>query len=149
MEQNPMKNDRRRARKERLGRDEKRCLMCGVVDPPDAVPLNLRLEQHHVATRKVVRELTAWLCSECHPAFQEALKDAGLESLYPETILHEAGALSIGFADFLRLAAASLELRGQGLFDAIDRLDRSELPWREVVNPDDENPDQDDEGSNP
>ncbi len=117
MEQDPIGNDARNARRERrLGADA-RCFLCGFAKPAAIFTAHRKvLEKHHVVGRANDPELTVILCLNCHAVMTEEYRAHGV-SMRPGDILERVIAI-------LRACSAFLPAVGDTCFRLATELQR-------------------------
>src|SRR4051812_6665246 len=108
-EQNPIRNDARRASRERKLGHAATCMLCGEAQWESLVtaPKSL-LEAHHVVGNANDVELTVPLCRNCHAKLTEQLRQNGTSMEQPRTILDRIVAILRGLAAFFRMLAEKL-----------------------------------------
>lgn len=109
MEKDPIKNDAKRATRER----RKKCAYC---------PASKGLELHHVVGRQNEKDLVILLCRRCHDEEQERLRDAGVSMQRPVTVFEFVGNALLGIGEHLKLVAEYLIKWGIALLDAAPKL---------------------------
>jgi len=111
----PIGNDRRRARKERVLGDDPHCVRCGIADFDALLPLNRRLlEDHHVLGRASDPRSTIPLCRNCHAWMTERLADAGVS-------MEEQPTRVATLAQQLRALSATMYMLGDVAWKAAER----------------------------
>ncbi len=130
MEEDPVKNDARKADREWILGGEAVCLLCGERDPVKLVrPDKVSFEEHHVAGRAYDPNLTVTLCRNCHAGTHEDLRDAGVTLRQAPTILHEIEARLRATGTFLRTLGETLLSSAAELTRYIRSLEHPDDPW--------------------
>lgn len=131
MERNPIKNDRRAAKREQRQGQDAACARCGMTTPEALRLVNKSwLERHHVAGRAHDAAFTVPLCLNCHRIATEGQLRAGV-SLEPQATLPERLLQWLrSVADFLCLLTASVDQFAERLVGIIAGLDRDYPDWR-------------------
>lgn len=129
MERNPIKNDRREARRKNRKCDREGwvgCTLCG--RSADQI-----LEGHHVAGRKIDPELIAQLCQGDHPCVQEGLRQMGLEDHHPADAIERAVGRFLGVADFAAHLNRSFKRAARELLEFLGDLDHCMPHWEKEL----------------
>ena len=141
MEDDPIKNEARRKRRERRFGPDARCILCGHANPSAFVRVTKEfLEAHHVVGRANDEGLLLPLCRNCHAYITEGYRDAGVSMNPPATVLHRLQAALKALGVFLPELGAKCGTWAFDLRQFMNRLDR-ELPnwkarWGETSNDD-------------
>jgi hypothetical protein len=162
MEKDPIKNDKRRARRERNFGGEKSCGFCGhtqgdvleQIEPEkflemiekarSGLPIILCkshvnalvgksvVEAHHVATHANLPTLTFPLCGNHHAIESEAQRVAGIEMRRRHTLLERCVSIFYAWVQFLRSWTDALIELAELLIKLIKGLDDRCPEWREL-----------------
>jgi hypothetical protein len=130
----PIKNDRRRARKQLKLPADAVCVLCGETTP--AVLLRVErtvLDGHHPLGEGIAPELTVPLCRNCHAVQTQAQLDVGValrrqRRALPEVVASVLCALGV----FLKALGDRLLRWGKQLNDLVSAFDRDLPGWREL-----------------
>jgi hypothetical protein len=122
VEKDPIRNDRRRARRARRLGEDATCLLCGYRRNTRALRNVSRhfLEEHHLLGWATDETLTAWLCLNCHAEATDDQLTHGVD-------LHASPQRPVAeqVADELRQMGAILVRLGERVADDGYRLDPS------------------------
>lgn len=134
VEDDPIGNDARRKRRERRLGPDASCVLCGEEELATLDEVKAKyLEDHHVCPKKQDSELTVPVCANCHRKLGIGLKDLGLETAEPETLLHRIRNILLGLASFFEELARRLAHWARKLHELIRRLDEMLPDWRDVL----------------
>jgi hypothetical protein len=127
----PIRNDRRRARKQATLPPDAACVLCGISNPTNLLQVRRSLlHHHHVPGRVYADELTVPLCQNCHAVETQAQHDLAVDlrgaARLPERLVSVLRALGVFFQ---RLGARLLVWADQ-LAALVAALDRDCPGWR-------------------
>jgi hypothetical protein len=128
----PIKNDRRRARRQATLPADACCVLC-LQSAPEALLMVDRtlLEAHHPLGKGTAPELTVPLCRNCHAIQTEAQLAAGVDLRRRErSLLGTVASVTFALGVFLRALAERLLAWGQQLLQLEGALDRHFAEWR-------------------
>ncbi|MFN0153441.1 MAG: hypothetical protein ACKVUT_03600 [Gaiella sp.] len=131
-EPDPIKNDRRSARRRQMFPPGTACAICGDTTPEALVRARRPLiEAHHVSARAIDASLLVPLCCKCHLFVTAGQLDAALDFSHGNRSALEraAGALR-SQAVFNRALADAQERHADELLTLLDVLDRRYPTWR-------------------
>lgn len=136
MEQEPIRNDARKARRRRkLGRSGP-CLFCGRETPKSFRIVGYSIvEDHHVVGKANDRELRVFLCRGCHDVQTELMEDHGIELRqlaarpWPEILIDTLTALGL----FHQQVGTHLLSWAEQQRAFVERLDECCPTWRELT----------------
>jgi hypothetical protein len=129
----PIKNDRRRARRQAALPADACCVLCPE-SAPEALMMVDRslLEAHHPLGEGIAPELTVPLCRNCHAAQTEAQTAVGVELRRNErSLLGTIASVACALGVFLQALAERLLAWGQQLVELESALDRNFADWRQ------------------
>jgi hypothetical protein len=136
-EPDPIRADRRRARRRASLAADAACLLCGIRDIDALLPAGRSLlEDHHVLGRAATSELTVVLCRNCH-AMQTARQHdhAALPPLgngaISDSVLERVARGLISLAVFLHELAHTLQGLASQLLAVVRQLDVTTPGWRD------------------
>jgi hypothetical protein len=129
----PLANETRRVKRERLLGEQPACLLCGM-ENIDALVLVKRslLEAHHVVGRANDVELTTPLCRNHHAELTEGYRDAGVPLHRPQTFLHKLAAILRALGALFTAIGQKMSAWAETLIQLIGRLDVDSPSWRTV-----------------
>jgi hypothetical protein len=135
MDEDPIGNAMRRTRRQVLLGPDAYCLMCGEKNP-DVLRLVKRtlLDEHHVAGRDNIPDLTVPVCANCHRKLTAALHNEGLDFKTPckHVVLEVLYCLIIGMGVLFEESAKAFKLLGKALRALIESLDTHFGGWRDL-----------------
>ena len=118
MEQDPIQNDARRARRVAQLGERPACTLCGCPEFDALLPVKRRLlERHHLAGRNHDPHLTVALCRNCHARLTEQLRRSGADMEKQSTLLERIVAV-------LRAVGTALKAVGEALIQWAEKLAR-------------------------
>lgn len=130
-EHDPIRNDARRANRQRRLGDDACCLNCGEAQMVTLVPTaKSLLEAHHVVGKANDAELTVPLCRNCHAKLTESLRETGASMAPPKTLLDRLVAVLRALAAFFRMLGEKCSEWAEKLAAFIRALDRHCAEWR-------------------
>jgi len=133
LEQNPIQNDSRHARREQLLGREPRCARCDCAEFDALIPTKHRLlEKHHIAGRNHDPDLTLVLCRNCHAILTEQLRKNGADMREQPTLLERIVAILRAIGTALTFIGQALLRWAEELARFILDLDASDFAWREM-----------------
>jgi hypothetical protein len=130
----PIKNDRRRARRQAALPADACCVLCPE-SAPEALLMVERslLEAHHPLGEGIAPELTVPLCRNCHAAQTEAQLAVGVEFHRSErSLLATVASVACALGVFLQALAERLLAWAQQLRQLESTLDQRFAGWREL-----------------
>jgi hypothetical protein len=136
-EPDPIRADRRRARRRAALPLDAACLVCGIRDPDVLLRVGgSLLEDHHVLGRAVAPELTVVLCRNCHAMQTAGQHDhAALPPLgaaaVSDSVLERVARGLISLAVFLHELAHTLHGLASQLLVFVRQLDMTVPGWRD------------------
>lgn len=126
MSEDPIKTEKRRAKRELMvGRDQA-CASCGI---SDLFALR-RFEEHHAAGKAHDPNLTVVLCLNCHALATEAQRQEGVDLTQQLNPIEVAAQALKSLLAFFRLLCDGFERFIEGLSNEVARLDREHPSWR-------------------
>ncbi len=135
MEQNPIQNDVRRARRGRKLGANAACLLCGETTP-EALRLVRRslLEPHHVVGAANGPDLTVPLCRNCHAKVTEDLQAHGvdLRHIQGRNLLETIAAILKAAGAFLITLGQKFLEWGERLLALMRALDMQCPQWHQI-----------------
>jgi hypothetical protein len=133
-EPDPIKNDRRRARKTAKLPPGATCLLCAEESPEKLQQVGRSvLEAHHVLGEGIAPELTVVLCRNCHAEQTQRQLDAGVELRWQRrTVLETAASVLVALGAFLLALGGWLLDLGHHVEALVAGLDRDHPGWREL-----------------
>jgi hypothetical protein len=134
-EPDPIKNDRRRARKAAKLPPGASCLLCPEAAPERLLPVERTLlEAHHVLGEGIAPDLVVVLCKNCHAEQTQRQLDAGVEfSRERRTVLETAASVLIALGVFLLSLGRWLLDLGHQVQALVVGLDRDHSGWRALA----------------
>ncbi len=132
MEQDPIGNDARRARRERLLGADAQCFLCCFAKPEALLGVRRSLlEKHHVVGRANGPKLTVLLCLNCHAVMTEKYRTHGVP-MRPGNILEQVIAGLRAFGAFLPSAGETCFRLATALQRFLAALDAKYPEWRDM-----------------
>jgi hypothetical protein len=133
-EPDPIKNDRRRARRQAALPADARCLLCPESAPEALLMVDRSLlEAHHPLGEGIAPELTVPLCRNCHAAQTEAQLAVGVELHRSErSLLATVASVACALGVFLQALAERLLAWAQQLRQLESTLDQRFASWRDL-----------------
>ncbi len=133
MEQDPIQNDARRARRQRRIGAPTVCMLCGLRELAALTVLPRRLiEQHHVVGRAHDPQLMVPVCRNCHAILTERYRHAGVSMRPPASALDRLVAALGALGVFFRELAAACVRWAAELSELVEALDAACPRWRKV-----------------
>jgi hypothetical protein len=133
MEDNPIQNDARQARRQRHLGHNNVCVFCGASDPDALLRVRrLVLEEDHVVGRANDRDLTIVICRNCHAKKHARMRAAGvqLEQSPHRTVIVLLIAILASLGAFFSMLAESLSEWADRLTVFARALDAKCPEWR-------------------
>jgi len=132
MEQDPIGNDARDARRRRRLGDDPQCFLCSFAKPEALLPVHRNvLERHHVIGSSNDSNLTVLLCLNCHAVLTEKYRSSGV-SMRPGDILERVIAALRAFGVFLPSAGDTCFRFATALQRFLAALDDKYPGWRDM-----------------
>ena len=127
----PIANETRRAKRERVLGDDAACVLCGLAKMESLIAVHRNvLEAHHIVGRANDEELTVPLCRNCHAEITEGYRDAGVPLNRPPTLLHKLAAILRALGAMLIALGQKCAAWAEALINLIQRLDSALPTWR-------------------
>jgi hypothetical protein len=136
-EPDPIRADRRRARRRASLAVDAACLLCGVRDIDALLPAGRSLlEDHHVLGRAAAPELTVVLCRNCHAIQTARQHDHGAlpplgKGVASDSVLERVARGLISLSVFLHELAHTLQLLASQVLVFVRQLDGAVPGWRD------------------
>jgi hypothetical protein len=133
LEEDPVRNAARRARRRKRIPEGSACFFCGLTDPDILIAANRTLlEEHHVAGIDNVCDLTVFLCPNHHRQLHVGLLDAGLDFSRPVTrcLLEVVVCVLLGTSVLFAAAAATYSELAEQVRALIAAMDANCAEWR-------------------
>lgn len=128
MSEDPMKTEKRRAKRElMIGRDQA-CALCGVSE----LFALMRFDEHHAAAKAHDPNLTVVLCLNCHARATETQRQEGVRFKPQSTLIETVIAGLTSILAFFRDLCDGLERFVEMLRESVRRLDAEHPDWRDT-----------------
>jgi hypothetical protein len=133
VEENPIKNQLRREKRQDRLPDDAACTTCGCSAPEALTAANRSwLEKHHVVGKANHSDLIAAVCRNCHAILTARAQDVGASMRPPETVLHRFVAIMEALGTFLAFDGETTVAWAKDARRLIAGLDKDCPQWRHM-----------------